>query len=119
MHLNPHHDPIPGRYPLPVSFRQTKPRVHALPPAERAERIFKERLAPLGCRVEFGPNGEGGVFIEMASIRLTDYGPTLEQAILNFVESAKEVAGMKKAPGEKWTKDLENQHRVLKKALAR
>lgn len=55
----------------------------------------------------------------MASIRLTDYGPTLEQAILNFVESAQEVADMKKAPGERWTKDLETQHRILKKALAR
>lgn len=119
MHLNPHHDPVPGRYPLPVLLRQTKPRIHALPPAERAERIFRERLAPLGCRIEFGPANEGGVFIEMASIRLTDFGPTLEQAILNFVESAQEVADMKKATGERWTKDLEAQHRVLKKALAR
>jgi hypothetical protein len=118
MHLNPSHNPIPGRYPHPVFLRKTVPRVHALTPMERAERIFKERLAPLGCRVEFGPTGEGGVFIEMASIRLTDYGQTLEQAILNFVESAREVADMKKAPDEQWTKDLEHQHSVLKKALA-
>lgn len=117
MLLNPHRTHSPGRFPLPVMVRQSRLRIHALSPAERSQRIFKERLAPLGCRIEFGPADEGGVFIELPSIRFTDYGATLEQAILNFVESAQEVASMRKAPGEQWTKDLEDQHRVLGKAL--
>jgi hypothetical protein len=123
MEVKLHRNPSPAekrglRFPLPRPIRAPKRRVHALTPFERAQRVFMERLAPIGCRIEFGPKEEGGVFITMPSIDLSDYGPTLEDAIQNFVESAREVALMRKAPGESWTKALEAQHRLLKKALA-
>jgi hypothetical protein len=96
---------------------QERPRRFALSPSERAFRVFRDRLAPLGCKIEFGPPEEGGVFISLPEFHLSDFGPTQEEAIRNFVETAQEVASMQKRPGERWSKDLETQHRLLKKVL--
>ena len=106
------------RVPRPMPMRPARVAVHALAPSARIQRVFWNHLAPLGCKIEFGPSEEGGVFITLASVDLSDYGRTLEDAIQNFVERAREVAAMRKAPGETWTKGLEAQHRLLKKALA-
>lgn len=109
---------VPNDWKTQKVRRPSRAPLHKLPLEHRCRRIFKERLEPLGCEIEFEPGGSG-TFIEIPSIRLTDYGATCGQAIINIVESALQVAAMRKAPGERWTKDLEEQHRVLKKALGR
>lgn len=108
---------ISARFPLPVGLRRVHPVTRALAPVARALRIFREQLAPLGCKVEFSEGGEDGVFISLPSVGFSDYGRDLDEAIQNFVERAREVAAMRKAPGERWTKGLEAQHQLLKKAL--
>ncbi|MBS1765987.1 MAG: hypothetical protein JST05_01095 [Acidobacteria bacterium] len=119
MHLNPSHETRPGsRFPAPRIFRPIPPVRRALAPLARTRRIFHERLAPLGAKVEFGSEQEGGVFITLPVAGLSEYGASLDEAVQNFVEAALEVVSMEKARGERWTKGLEAQHRLLKKALA-
>lgn len=117
MLANPHRRATMGRFPHPFTVQSPKPRLHALTPSERASQVFQNRLAPLGCKIEFGSKDEGGVFISLPQIHLSDFGPTLQEAILHFVESAQEVATMQRRGGERWSKDLEAQHRLLKKVL--
>lgn len=117
--LNPCRESRPGaRFPRPQHLRRWPRAVRALAPMARAHRIFQERLAPLGCRIEYGPASEGGVFISLPAIGLSEYGASLDEAVRNVVEAAQEVARLQRGRGERWTKKLEAQHRILKKALS-
>ena len=117
MWTNPRPRPASALPSMRFKAHQERPRRFALSPSERALRIFRDRLAPLGCKIEFGPKEEGGVFIGLSEVHFSDFGATLEEAIRNFVESAQEVASMRRRGGERWSGDLEAQNRLFKKVL--